>query len=66
MIVVFDESLNLLRYSSPFKFEDNPIEYSLSLVVEDDRVLINYSTWDRTTKIAIYDKKYIESILKYV
>jgi len=34
-------------------------------VVEDERVLINYSNWDRTTRIGVYDKKYIESILKY-
>jgi tetratricopeptide (TPR) repeat protein len=61
MLVVFDESLNLLRYSAPFKFQGESIEYSLSIVVEDERVLINYSTWDRTTKIGVYDKGYIES-----
>ena len=63
VIVVFDATMNLLRYSAPFKFEGDPIEYSLSIVVEDDRVLINYSTWDRTTRIGVYDKKYIDSIL---
>ena len=65
MIVVFDSNMNLLKYSMPFKFEGEPIEYCLSIVVEDDRVLINYSTWDRTTRISICDKYYIESILKY-
>jgi tetratricopeptide (TPR) repeat protein len=65
LIAVFDENMNLLRYSAPFKFEGEPIEYSLSIVVEDERVLINYSTWDRTTRIGIYDKKYIDSIVKY-
>jgi hypothetical protein len=65
MLVVFDENMNLLRYSAPFKFEDNPIEYCLSIVVEDERVLINYSSWDRTTRIGVYDKKYIDSITKY-
>jgi hypothetical protein len=65
MIVVFDETMKLLRYSAPFKFQGEPIEYCLSLVVEDERVLINYSTWDRTTRIGIYDKKYIDSITKY-
>jgi len=63
LIVVFDNNMNLLRYSAPFKFEDSPIEYCLSILVEHERVLINYSTWDRTTRIGIYDKKYIESIL---
>jgi len=65
IISVFDENMNLLRYSAPFKFEGEPIEYCLSLIVEDTKVLINYSTWDRTTRIGIYDKKYIDSLVKY-
>ena len=65
VIVVFDANMNLLRYSAPFKFEGDPIEYCLSIVVEDERVLINYSMWDRTTRIGVYDKKYIDSIVKY-
>jgi len=65
MIIVFDENMKLLRYSAPFKFEGEPIEYCLSIVVEDERVIINYSTWDRTSRIGIYDKKYIDSITKY-
>ena len=59
------EKMNLLIYSSTFKFDNESIEYSLSIVVEDDRVLINYSNWDRTTRIGVYDKEYIESLLKY-
>jgi tetratricopeptide (TPR) repeat protein len=65
VIVVFDENLKLLRYSAPFKFEGECIEYCLGIVVEDDRVLMTYSTWDRTTRIGVYDKKYIDSIVKY-
>ena len=65
MIIVFDELLNLKSYSAPFKFEGESIEYCLGLVVEDDRVLITHSTWDRTTRLGIYDKKYIDSIIKY-
>ena len=65
IIAIFDSDMNLLRYSAPFKFEGEPIEYSLSIIVEDERVLINYSTWDRTTRVGIYDKKYIDSIVKY-
>jgi len=66
MIAVFDENMQLLRYSAPFKFEGEPIEYCLSVVVDDDSVLLNYSVWDRTTKIGVYDKNYIESLLKYI
>ena len=65
VFVVFDEEMNFLRYSAPFKFEGTPIEYCLSVVVEDERVIVNYSCWDRTTQIAIYDKNYIDSIVKY-
>ncbi len=65
IISIFDNNMNLLRYSAPFKFEGESIEYCLSIIVEDDRVLMNYSTWDRTTRIGIYDKQYIDSIIKY-
>ncbi len=65
VIIVFDANMNLLRYSAPFKFEGDPIEYCLSIVVEDEHVFINYSTWDRTTRIGVYDKKYIDSVVKY-
>ena len=65
IISIFDSEMNLLRYSAPFKFEGEPIEYCLSIVVEDEQVLINYSTWDRTTRIGVYDKKYIDSIVNY-
>jgi len=65
MLAVFDAQLNLLRYSAPFKFEGEKIEYCLGLVVEQERVLLTYSTWDRTTKIAVYSKKYIEGLTIY-
>ena len=62
---VFDENMKLLRYSAPFKFHTECIEYCLGLIVEDDRVICSYSTWDRTTNIALYDKSYIDGIIKY-
>ena len=65
IISVFNQDMNLLRYSAPFKFDGEAVEFSLSIVVEDTRVLINYSTWDRTSRIGVYDKKYIDSIVKY-
>lgn len=61
LIVVFDDKMNLLRYTAPFKFAGTPIEFCLGLVVEDVRVIMTYSTWDRTSNVSIYDKNYIES-----
>lgn len=65
MIAVFDDNMKLKRYSAPFKFEGDCIEYCIGLVVEDDRVLMTYSNWDRTTKIGVYDKSYIDKMIKY-
>jgi tetratricopeptide (TPR) repeat protein len=62
---VFDLNMNLQRYSAPFKFQGEPIEYCIGLIVEHDRIIVPYSTWDRTTKIAIYSKTYVESITNY-
>ncbi len=62
---VFDENMKLLRYSAPFKFDKECIEYCLGIVVEDDRIICTYSSWDRTTNIAIYDKAYIDGIITY-
>jgi hypothetical protein len=63
MLVVFDEHLILKRYSAPFKFTGESIEYCLGLVVEKERVIMTYSTWDRTTKIGVYSKEYIDKLL---
>ena len=65
MFSVFDENMKLLRYSAPFKFDQHCIEYCLGLIVESDRVICTYSTWDRTTDIAVYDKKYIDKLIAY-
>ena len=65
VIAIFDENLNLQKYSAPFKFGDSPIEYCLSIVIEKERVIMNYSEWDSTTKIALYEKKYIDSKIIY-
>jgi tetratricopeptide (TPR) repeat protein len=64
-LVVFDNNMKLKRYSAPFKFKGEPIEYCLGLIVEEDRVIMTYSCWDRTTQLAIYDKTYINELLKY-
>lgn len=62
MFIIFDENMYLLRYSEPFKFQNECIEYCLGLVVERERIICTYSAWDRTTHISIYDRKYIESL----
>ena len=65
ILAIFDNEMNFKKHSAPFKFEGESIEYSLGLIVEDERVIIPYSTWDRTTKIAVYDKNLINERIKY-
>ena len=61
IFAVFDEDMNFKRHSAPFKFEGESIEYCLGLVVESERVLCTYSTWDGTTKLVSYEKSYIDA-----
>uniref|UniRef100_A0A6C0IE22 Glycosyltransferase 2-like domain-containing protein n=1 Tax=viral metagenome TaxID=1070528 RepID=A0A6C0IE22_9ZZZZ len=57
MLLVFDENMTQIQHvSSPFTFEKIIVEYCLSLVVEKDRLLLSYSTWDDSSKIAVVDK----------
>jgi len=65
IIAKFDENMNFKSHSAPFKFEGESIEYCLGIIVESDRVIMPYSTWDRNTKIAVYDKKIIDERVVY-
>jgi hypothetical protein len=66
MFVKMDTDLNLLGYSAPFSFEGEAIEFCLGLIVEEERVIVSYSTWDSSSKIAIYDKKYVDANIEYL
>ena len=52
--------LKLERWSQLFKFEGEKIEYALGLIVEEKRILVSYSKWDREPAIGVYDKFRIE------
>ena len=61
-IVLDKNTLELRKYSYLFRFDKGEkVEFSLGLVVEDDRLIVSHSNWDRTSKIKIFDK---EQILK--
>ncbi len=52
--------LKLDRWSHLFKLEGEKIEYALGLIVEEKRILISYSKWDREPCIGVYDKFKVE------
>lgn len=62
MVVIMDADMNLKRYSAPFTFDNNAIEYCLSLLVDTETVTMCYSTWDSSTAIATYKKTYIDGL----
>ena len=58
---VFDkETMEIKRWSNLFKYEGEKIEYSLGLIVEEEKIIISYSKWDSTPTIAVYNKKKVE------
>jgi hypothetical protein len=65
IMMIFDENMNLQRYSAPFKFEGEPIEYCIGLIVQEKSVIMTYSVWDRSTVIAVYDMSYIQKEIIY-
>jgi tetratricopeptide (TPR) repeat protein len=60
---IFNEDMTLLRYSAPFNFDKECVEFCLGLIVEDETIICTYSTWDKTTNIVLYDKNYINSLI---
>jgi glycosyltransferase involved in cell wall biosynthesis len=53
-------SLKLDRWSNLFSFEGEKIEYALGLIVEEKRIIVSYSKWDREPCIGVYDKFKVE------
>jgi tetratricopeptide (TPR) repeat protein len=65
MFVIFDENMNLLRYSAPFSFENEDNEICGGIVVNDKNVTVTYTTNFKDSKIAVYKKKYIDDKIIY-
>jgi len=64
IIVVLDKAtLSFKRHSILFKFNGKPIEYSLGIVVETERVLLSYSQNDSTTSIVTLPRDVVETML---
>ncbi len=59
-VILDKETLELKTYSYLFKFDlSEKVEFCLGLVVEDERVIVSHSNWDKTSKLKVYDKKLI-------
>ena len=54
------DTMELKRWSHLFKFDGEKIEYALGLIVEEKRIIVSYSKWDREPAVGVYDKFKIE------
>lgn len=66
MLVIFDKYMNLKGYISDFKFENCIVEFCLGLIINNNDIIISYSTYDSNCKIGIYDKKQIETLITWI
>ena len=57
-------TLEPMKYSQIFTFENEPVEYSLGFIYrkEDNKLLIGYSTNDNTSKYMLLDKKVVDEM----
>jgi tetratricopeptide (TPR) repeat protein len=66
MVVVMDsQTFQVKKYTPYFTFEKEKVEYTLgfSYFEIEDELLVGYSTYDKTTKYAVFDKKYFDSMM---
>ena len=65
MIVVLDrKTLNVKKYTPFFTFEREKVEYTLGFsFLQNNSVLIGYSTYDKITKFVSFDKTYLDNMM---
>lgn len=63
--VLFDIDMNLIKYSSKFKFEGYKIEFCIGFTVKNNDFLICYSLNDSISKIALYDINRLNELIWY-
>lgn len=64
--VCFDENMNLIKYSKPYYFESDNVEYCTSFVINHNNIIIPYTVNDFALKIGIYKLDYIFNELEYI
>lgn len=63
MFVTIDEKMNI-KYSRYFNLEVNR-EFCYGLLIENDEIILGYSTNNRSSNLAIFDYNYIDNDLKW-
>ena len=64
IIIVLDATtLQLIKSTPLFKYNEDRIQYTLGLIVESDKVILSYSTMDANTVVSVYDKQLFDSTM---
>lgn len=57
IVVKFDNKMDYVGCSYPFKLSDSSIEYCLGMIIEDDRIIFSYSENDASSKVAVINRE---------
>ena len=60
MLVVLDSGKKIKKWSKIFKFGEDKIEYCLGLAIEDGKLIMSYSGWDRSAKLGMWSLEEVE------
>jgi hypothetical protein len=66
MIVVLDENTKKVKKYTPyFTFEKEKVEYTLGFCYFKmiNEIVVGYSTYDKTTKYAVFNKTYFDTMM---
>jgi tetratricopeptide (TPR) repeat protein len=65
-VVLDPNTLQVIKTSPFFKYNKDRIQYTLGLIIEEDKVIISYSTMDDNSCVSVYNKSDIEkSMINY-
>ena len=65
LFIKISNDFKTIKYTMPFKFTSDPIEYCIGLTLNNNdpnEVICTYSTWDRTTNVCIFNKSFVNSL----
>ena len=62
IVILNSDTFEVKQISQPFKFENSPVEYCLGLVLQENDIIMSYSTNDATSNIMVFNRKELKII----
>jgi len=64
--VILDTNYQLIGYTDPFTFENEIVEYSLGLIIDDNKICFGYSMNEKDASFAHLDIEYLFDKLNFI